>query len=849
MEGILIGKLFKRDSKSRVNLRLLGQERPFVSMDLEELDEFMEENRNSIVFMVNHPDRWSRKDYIVDEGFLSNFLMIPRAPGGTVSVNEHMRRLSDLPKSLVSICNSLELERWLKLFFPICLKTSAPVAPWEEFVCSSIKHISRRDRASQRIDIQKATRLVFGEGGLLEDLLPDYEYRQEQFMASLEIAESIENDSGLMIEAGTGTGKSIAYLAPLAYACVSTKNQAVVSTRTRILQDQLIKKDIPIIKKLPNLKDLRTSSLKGRERYLCVRKLYDNLQMSLNGFTTEAATKEIFGVLLWSMLTEDGDIDSISLADSARRSLTGNRFDCTRRLCQYYEICPYYINRENSRNSDLVVTNHTLLFNEANIRIMDGGENEGSEDLGTLLPVFKYLVIDEAHELENSLTQAMSYIIDPVELVIAVKKCIKNSRDSFGLLKRHFNEDFLRKLWERMNAATVRLEGLIRQLTGLISQPRTGERRKFASGELETLMDTLRNINDCLQVHLATANQTEQMLQDIEGDRKGRIESLESNMSITLAELREYAKQLAGLTSSQDTRVIFAEKTERSGRIVSSPVENDRLMSSIFPDVKVKIFISATLWVHSKGSDGFNYARRILGAKEDFASVRLGTSFDYTEQLRFFVPMDMPDYSPDSLSYIEKASEIIGEVLSVVRGGSMVLFTSYNDLKKTLNNVTSSRRDLVLNFQERYSSPITLLSEHVNSESSTLFGARAFWEGVDLPGEQLKLLIVYKLPFDRPDDPVIESRIRHYGKRSFVEGMNKYYYPKMITSFRQGIGRLIRTRRDRGVVIVLDRRIVDPVRAYSRKLLASLTPGIKVESVKSTQVLTEIRKLKRSNWF
>ena len=847
---ILLGKVFKRNNEIKIGLRRLFESASFVSINAKDLPSFFSERDEDCLFIDASVEEVYLSEIAVDERFLNSFVCQPESRDLESRIDNYIRVIKKLPIGLSSLIEKIVPDRGLRNFLLFVLKQSENVDPWEDFLLSGLTRSERRESGNSRIDIKKAVRLVFSEGGLLQDSMEGYEFRQEQFMTALEIAESVEKGGNLMIEVGTGTGKSIAYLAPVAYACVSKMHQAVISTRTRILQDQLFKKDVEVLKTLPNLDNLRVSVIKGRERYLCVRKLFEVLNMALNKMLDESLSKELAGVILWSMFTREGDLDYLPLGDELRRMLSGNRFDCTRRLCPFFEVCPYYVQRENAKNSDIVITNHSFLFSEANIRLSDG-EPEDGESIGTLLPAFKYLVVDEAHELESSLTQAMSYRFEPYQLANTIKKLIKLVRDCFGFLKRHFNEDFLRKLWIKLKEATTTLDRKIRQIVVDLDRERNGEKTTYSGKGLETLVSALTVISDILQTHIYVGGQTVQMLDDVE-ERDLKIDGLEFEVARVLAEIKEWLKQIAGIAASRDSRVVFVSRNEQcieSLSIVSSPVENDTLMSSIFPDVGVKIFISATLWVYSRGSDGFNYARRILGAGEETDAVRLGTSFDYTQQLRFFVPTDIPDYLPNSLPYMQSASKLTKDVLKIVGGGSMVLFTSYEDMKWTLSKIRGELHNLSLRIQERDDSLTTILSEHRNSEKSVIFGARAFWEGIDLPGEQLKLLIVYKLPFERPDEPLIEARIKHYGKRSFAEGMNKYYYPKMITAFRQGLGRLIRTRNDRGVVIVLDRRIIDPARVYSKKLIASLPPGTNIQAINSNQILRELRRLKKERWL
>jgi Rad3-related DNA helicase len=280
---------------------------------------------------------------------------------------------------------------------------------------------------------------------------------------------------------------------------------------------------------------------------------------------------------------------------------------------------------------------------------------------------------------------------------------------------------------------------------------------------------------------------------------------------------------------------------------MSSPVAHEKIMKNIFPDVKTKIFISATMWVFSKGSDGFNYSRRILGLGEDFRAIKLGSSFDYRNQLKFYVIEDMIEYSHNNLEYLKEGAELIQNIIKIGKGGILTLFTSYRDMEYVKNVVHTE--NINLKVQEKLLSQTKLIEEHIKQKDSILFGNRTFWEGIDLPGEHLKILVIFKLPFERPDDPIIESRINHFGEKSFHEGLYKYYYPKMITNLRQGIGRLIRTKSDRGIVIVLDNRVVDQNRNYSNKILRSMPPGIEAVSILKKNLLRTMKTLKKEGFI
>ena len=207
----------------------------------------------------------------------------------------------------------------------------------------------------------------------------------------------------------------------------------------------------------------------------------------------------------------------------------------------------------------------------------------------------------------------------------------------------------------------------------------------------------------------------------------------------------------------------------------------------------------------------------------------------------------MVEYSRNNPEYLRDGAELIQNIIKIGKGGILTLFTSYRDMEYVKNNIDSN--GINLRVQERLTSQTKLIEEHIRSKDAVLFGNRTFWEGIDLPGEHLKILVIFKLPFERPDDPIIESRINHFGEKSFHEGLYKYYYPKMITNLRQGIGRLIRTKRDRGIVIVLDNRIIDQNRNYSNKIIRSMPPGIEVENILKKNLLRNMKRLKKEGFI
>ncbi len=827
-----------------------------MSTDYEDFDKFLEQRENPPFFVYEENENSSLKEHMlcVDEQFLQNYIKTDDC-----DISKYVTKVIDLLKTLPSsllelIDNLCTGSKGTHDFLKMVIEDNEDKTSWQDSLCRNLKVIKDRKDTIKGLEPLKSVRMIFGEGGILQDHLNSYEYRQEQFMTAMEIAETIDHGKGLLLEAGTGTGKTLAYLVPVAYNSLSKNKKAIISTRTRTLQDQLINNDVKILKNLPDLEKLNTTVLKGRERYICTKKLFEELQLSKN-MRSKEEKMTFLGVALWSFLTETGDLDELPMKHIYRDRLITDRFTCLRKYCSFYDNCPYYNARTNAKNSDITITNHSLLFNEAAIRLADGENDEDDDSNGILLPKFDVLVADEAHEIENSITDAMSFNINPYSIAKTTKGSYLTTRELLKFLQEKLDKEFLQAAYNRAKKLGTAIENNLKTMVVFGDEISPGERKALENDKLEQFLDILKETEDFLRKLKALLVQLVNLLEDTQDDDEAKpgIAGLKLRGQTQLGEIDEILYNLLGFETAEDSYIHYFQKvTKGDSRYLvfsASPVVNESMATNIFPEVGVKIFISATLWVHSKGSDGFNYARRVLGIDEQFPSVKLGTSFDYSKQLRFFVTRDMPDYSPRSPEYLGNGAQFVKDILEVTGGGAMVLFTSYSDLNTVASYLDKRLDDLKLRIQEKHDSPSAILEGHMNDENSVIFGVRTFWEGIDLPGEHLKVLILFKLPFDRPDDPLLDSRIRYYGTKNYVEGLHKYYYPKMITSFRQGLGRLIRTKNDRGCVIILDKRIVDPKKNYSRKLVNSLPPEMKIEILEKKKIITQLRKLKKEKWF
>ncbi len=791
-------------------------------------------------------------DKYVQEKVLKEIL--DYSPRGNIEerIDKYILKLKKYPVSLQSVVQLFLGKNSTSDFIIEALKDGENIIPWEEYICANLNQISDEKLDPIRIiDLNKTVQLVFKEDGLLKDIIKDYEYRHEQFMTTLEIVESIKEENGMIVEAGTGTGKSLAYLVPLAYYTMSSDKKAVISTKTKILQDQLLDKDVKILRKLPSLTQLRVSVIKGRESYFCLENFFDFLDMVVDENPELLQSTDFLKILLWSMRTTTGDLDEINT--SLKKFFKSNRYECKGMFCIYNKKCPYFVARENAKKSHVVITNHALLFSEAEIRMTDEmaeGKDEDNTNDGILIPKFDVLVLDEAHEVENSLTDAMSFSFIPSENMKTIRELINKSFEIINKIKIKYHEDFIKNLKKTISDDYKNLFKALKEITEKFNGVNFKE-KNLNESEIETLMSELQSVESYLRNFKGISIQISGMLDDFMQEETEKYNQIFQDHRKVINMLDEQLKNVCGITAFSDVHITYFDRIQRDGKryliILSSPVAHEKIMKKIFPDVKTKIFISATMWVFSKGSDGFNYSRRILGLGEDFRAIKLGSSFDYRNQLKFYVVEDMIEYSHNNLEYLKEGAEVIQNIIKIGKGGILTLFTSYRDMEYVKNVVHSE--NINLKVQEKLLSQTKLIEEHIKQKDSILFGNRTFWEGIDLPGEHLKILVIFKLPFERPDDPIIESRINHFGEKSFHEGLYKYYYPKMITNLRQGIGRLIRTKSDRGIVIILDNRVVDRNRNYSNKILRSMPPGIEAVSILKKNLLRTMKALKKEGFI
>jgi ATP-dependent DNA helicase DinG len=630
----------------------------------------------------------------------------------------------------------------------------------------------------------------------------------------------------LLVEAGTGVGKSFAYLVPAALFALQNNTRVIISTNTINLQDQLITKDIPDLRAALKL-DLRAAVLKGRANYLCPRRL-ENLRHF--GPRTADEMRVLAKVLVWQLENQNGDRNEINLNGNSEREvwlrISAEDDACTTETClkRTGGACPFHRSRTSSQSSHLLVVNHALLLSDV---------ATGSK----VLPEYSYLIVDEAHHLESATTNALSFRLTQNDLERMLKE-IGGSKS--GILGRVEGEthtalrpsDFglLQQKVRRATDTAFRLEQLNREFFTTVGEfaalQREGQAQNNYAWQARVLPST-RTLPgwDEVEIQWDVAAEVMQLLLDALADIHKATSELYSNGQEQLEDviadisnihrrLSEAQTNLAGMISQPNEGQVYWIEVNPNGNRLSlsaAPLQVGPLIEKYLWHEKTSVILtSATLTAHGE----FDYLRNTLGADEA-DELALGSPFDYESSTLLYVANDIPE--PNASGYQQLLDRTIISTARATGGRMLVLFTSYAALKKTAQAITGplAQNEIYVYEQGDGASPNALLEAFKSTERAVLLGTRSFWEGVDVPGDSLSVLVLTKLPFDVPTDPLIAARSEMY-----EDSFQQYYLPEAILKFRQGFGRLIRTASDRGIVLILDRRVL--TKQYGRLFLESL---------------------------
>jgi ATP-dependent DNA helicase DinG len=631
--------------------------------------------------------------------------------------------------------------------------------------------------------LQNEVGQILGPEGVIAENLPLYEHRPGQVRMAEAVADAIEQNHHLCVEAGTGTGKTLAYLLPVIFS----NKRVVISTATKNLQEQLFSKDIPFLEKALGRK-LSVCYMKGRSNYLCWNRL-EEIEGAAYLFSPHDPQylKIIKG---WAQRTQTGDraeLDELPEDFLLWHHLDARRETCTGQKCHNFEACFVTRVRQQALESDIVIVNHHLFF--ADLALRQG-------DFGAVLPDYSVLIFDEAHEIEDVATQYFGATVSNYQVEELVRDANKALAET-GTASAYISGQ-ITKLAERSGeffSGFQRKEGRFALQSlgtgiGIRRGPTDNDNLSNAYRVLRLQLDAVRNAFNSLPVKSESLDAIVRRAYEMEGAFAEILES-ESKDHVYWCELRG--------------RGIFLWASP----INIAPLLQDRLFSQL----SCAVLTSATL---STGGN-FSFIKSRLGL-EDAHELIVPSHFDFTRQAILYVPRNIPE--PREEGWVRQASMEIKEILEASKGRAFILFTSYAQMEQVHQSLKSHLRFPLMIQGEK--SKTALLESFRNTPNAVLFATSSFWQGVDVQGEQLSCVIIDKLPFSVPSDPVVAARIMQINE-SGGNAFYQYQIPTATILLKQGMGRLIRSRGDRGILALLDKRII--TKSYGRVFLQSLPPA------------------------
>ena len=627
----------------------------------------------------------------------------------------------------------------------------------------------------------------FGPGGVLARAHQQYEFRRGQLAMAEEVEKALADKRHLIVEAGTGTGKTLAYLVPV----IRSGKRVIISTGTKNLQEQLFHKDVPFLESITG--KLRVCYMKGRNNYLCRQKVYDlETQPILNGLNEI----EHFRIIRdWEKTTETGDraeLAALPENSSVWAKLDARTEACTGQKCQQFERCFITEMRRKAAESDIIIVNHHLFFADLAIK----RAAEGAPDVG-ILPEAGAVIFDEAHELEDV---AGAYF----GISVSNLRFSEIARDVENVLRqKHL-------LSASISSAVIRLRDRSQFFFALLP-PGDG---RFAFSERREFLE--ENGDE----YLGLANATGRLAHELSA-----IPEKPEEVFNLIRRCEELNAGLRFVMESQDRNTVFwierrnfgdsgPRRKDRTGGnvfITATPIDVSQILrQTLFEMLETAVLTSATLAV----SGGFEYILSRLGLQHARTLV-VPSHFDYESQAVLYVPPDLPD--PRTPQFTARAADRIRKLLEITRGRAFVLFTSYAQMNEVHDRLLGELEYPML--LQGTAPKSALLDEFRSTPNAVLFATASFWQGVDVQGEQLSAVIIDRLPFAVPNDPVVAARIKAIddeGGNAFFQ----YQVPAAVITLKQGFGRLIRSLHDRGLLALLDNRIIK--KQYGRVFLESL---------------------------
>lgn len=756
--------------------------------------------------------------------------IITRAAGGDVVVHNHPS--GDLTPSaadmdIASVCGNQGIG--FAIIDNACIRCYQVVTP----------HTEKKGELLSSDEIGR----IFAPDGMMAHL-KGYEQRDEQVRMALAVSEAFNRDGVVLVEAGTGTGKSLAYLIPSILWAVRNNERVVISTNTINLQEQLIRKDLPFLARNSKI-EFKTALVKGRSNYACLRKL-EHAEAEPSLFPDEFSA-ELTTIIEWSHASQDGCRSDLAFTPhhTTWEDVCCEADQCSRSRCKHFNRCFFYRARRESSAARVLVVNHALLLSDIVLR------KETGYDATAILPPFTRLIFDEGHHLEDVATSHLSLIIARSGILKQLQRLVPQKANRAGLLTI-ISSRIARGLPESEDGLYSELSGLLEShllpkahdLSGLTEQTMdwlafsvehdTGglagreqklritpevERTAFwpeCRQRLHTLADAVNDYTSALRTLLRRCGDLPDKLREKLADQlldtggiEGRLQAMADGLLFITTEAEGYCRWIETRSSNRGIQA----------RLCAAPLDvSGQLKETVLDKLKTIIVTSATLTVGGQ----FGYLKKRTGfgllPKERLAELQLASPFDYANQVFVAIPENMPE--PTEPGYRDALEAHILKAVTLAQGGAFILFTSYDLLNRIYTTLAPRLAKLGLtSLKQGETGRHALLAQFRKEGNAVLFGTDSFWEGVDVKGEALRLVIITRLPFQVPTEPVQQARAEKI-KADGGDPFRDFSLPQAVIKFRQGFGRLIRSRDDRGAVLILDRRVIN--KSYGRTFLRSL---------------------------
>ena len=694
----------------------------------------------------------------------------------------------------------------------------------------------------------------FSKDGILAKEIKGFEYRQEQEEMAQYIQEAINEDKKIIVEAGTGTGKTLAYLIPAIKWAVANKKKVIIATNTINLQEQLLLKDIPLAKSI--IKDEFSYVLvKGRNNYVCKR-LFNELALGKNidieTFSIEAR-EQIEYILKWGNKTKTGDKAELpfEVYPDVWELVQSTTELCLGKKCPYRKECFYMKTRMEKMEADILISNHHVFFADLNVRAETDFDSEY-----LILPRYDMVIFDEAHNIESVARSYFSVEVSKISFTRLLNRIYqrknKRKREKSALIRVEDTVD--EKNLEDSEQYIYLLNTLKEEISILqnIGDEYFDEIRKIYETNTEApikkslnnfemtksrFLENLREKKDIFQTKLADFLNLMMIFNNVIDEEKDKNPEV-INFNNHLKMFKAYIDSFKFINSFEDDNYIYwlDINSKRTNVVLTATPLNiaQKLSTVLFDNLDRLVFASATIVVNGS----FDYFKKSLGLdEEDCIEAIIKSPFDYNEQMSVYIPSDIQD-SENINAFVSDASRFILNILLKTNGKAFILFTSYTMLNQIYYSISKKLKDKGFEVFLHGDKPRSqLIKEFKEAENPILFGTTSFWEGVDVQGENLSNVIITKLPFLVPTDPVVSAiskKIEENGGNSFTD----FQLPEAIIKFKQGVGRLIRKKTDSGNIFILDNRILK--KRYGSLFINALPSQKNIKILEKDDIIKEI---------